>query len=218
MQRTGRSPIEYVELPPFIPKQEQKWFREAIITFQSGKILAGLFYLRTFVEQFARRKTGMQNVKITAEEIFNAYAATIPENIRSTMPSLRDYYDKLSDTLHSAKEDKELFESAREAIEQHFDIRRVHKLEDQNAARKDERTLKASLEPSTDPLETETLEWIGRRKLDLPVPGASLDTVCRNCGHRIPPAEVRRIGFESVMCPACGREFVPSKASQDARR
>jgi hypothetical protein len=42
----GRSPIEHVELPSFIPKEEKHWFRDAVIAFQSGKILAGLFYLR----------------------------------------------------------------------------------------------------------------------------------------------------------------------------
>src|SRR5215831_1172996 len=117
MQKPARSPIEYVELPPFIPKQEQKWFRDAIITFQSGKILAGLFYLQTFVEQFARRKTGIQNANRTADVIFSAYADSIPDNLRSTMSSLRDCYDKLSEAVQSDQEDKELFVSVREAIE-----------------------------------------------------------------------------------------------------
>jgi hypothetical protein len=44
------------------------------------------------------------------------------------MPSLGEWYEKLSEALHSAKEDSELFESAREKIEKHFDIRRVHDL------------------------------------------------------------------------------------------
>jgi hypothetical protein len=130
----GRSPIEHVELPKFIPKEEQKWFRDALIAFQSGKILAAIFYLRTFVEQFARRVTNTQNDKKTGEIILSAYARTIPENIRGTMPSLAEWYEKLSEALHGAKEDSELFEAAREKIDNHFDIRRVHKLDSKVAA------------------------------------------------------------------------------------
>lgn len=124
----GRSPIEHVELPSFIPREEKKWFRDSVVAFQTGKILAALFYLRTFIEQFARRKTGTQNDKKTGDEIMSSYADTIPVNLRDTMPSLADWYDKLSAALHGAKEDAELFESAREKIEKHFDIRRVHEL------------------------------------------------------------------------------------------
>lgn len=125
----GRSPIEHIELHGFIPKDEKHWFRDAVIAFQTGKVLAALFYLRTFIEQFARRKTGTQNDKKTGDDILTAYATTIPENIRETMPSLKEWYDKLSAALHGANEDSELFESAREKIEEHFDIRRVHKLD-----------------------------------------------------------------------------------------
>ena len=45
------------------------------------------------------------------------------------MPSLADWYDKLSAAIHTATEDVALFESAREKIEEHVDIRRVHKLD-----------------------------------------------------------------------------------------
>ena len=125
----GRSPIEHIELPKFIPKEEQKWFRDGVIAFQTGKILAALFYLRTFLEQFARRKTGTTGDKKTGDEIMSAYAETVPKNLRDTMPSLAEWYDKLSAALHNATEDAALFETAREKIEEHFDIRRVHKLD-----------------------------------------------------------------------------------------
>jgi len=70
----GRSPIEHIELPKFIPKQEEKWFRDAVIAFQTGKILAALFYLRTFIEQFARRKPNTLGDKKTPDVILSAYA------------------------------------------------------------------------------------------------------------------------------------------------
>jgi hypothetical protein len=130
----GRSPIEHIEIPNYIPNDERHWFRDGVIAFQTGKILAALFYLRTFVEQFARRKTNMKDQKKTGEEILSAYAETLPSNLRDTMPSLREWYDKLSEALHGAKEDPELFGAARERIEKHFDIRRVHDLDSRTVA------------------------------------------------------------------------------------
>jgi len=49
--------------------------------------------------------------------------------LRDTMPSLGEWYDKVSEALHGAKEDAKLFEAAKERIEKHFDIRRVHDLD-----------------------------------------------------------------------------------------
>jgi len=127
----GRSPIEQVEIPKFIPSEEEHWFGDAIVAFQSGKVLAALFYLRTFIEQFARRKTSLKDEKKTGEEIMAAYAKLLPAHLRDRMPSLAEWYDKLSQALHGAKEDSQLFKDARERVEKHFDIRRVHELDTQ---------------------------------------------------------------------------------------
>jgi hypothetical protein len=51
---SGRTPIEKVEIPKFIPKAQREFFSDAIIAFNSGQILAGKFLLRTFVEQYVR--------------------------------------------------------------------------------------------------------------------------------------------------------------------
>jgi hypothetical protein len=121
----GRSPIEFVEIPSFIPKQEAKHYRDAIVAFNSGKTLAGLFYLRTLIEHFGRRVTGKTG-KVNGDEIFEAYSVTLPENLKSVLPSLREWFEKISEALHSANEDPTAFESAKSAIEKHFDMRRVH--------------------------------------------------------------------------------------------
>jgi hypothetical protein len=42
--------MEYVDVPNHIPKQERDLFRDAMIAVHGGKALAGLFYLRTFIE------------------------------------------------------------------------------------------------------------------------------------------------------------------------
>lgn len=125
LQLHGRSPIEEVEVPRYIPKTEYPFYRDAIVAFNSGKVLAALFYLRSFLEQFGRRVTGKTG-KATGDEVMTAYNETLPSGLRDTMPSLREWYEKLSAPIHAAKDDAEAFEAARGAIEKHFDIRRVH--------------------------------------------------------------------------------------------
>jgi hypothetical protein len=123
----GRSPIELVEVPAHIPKVESWLYRDAAIAFNSGKILAGLFYLRTFIEQFARRVTGLTG-RVTGDEIMDSYYKALPAPNKDQMPSLREWYDKLSEALHSATQDVGLFETAKTQIEKHFDMRRVFEI------------------------------------------------------------------------------------------
>jgi hypothetical protein len=123
----GRSPIEQVDLPRYLPKKEAPFFSDAIVAYNAGKKLAGLFYLRTFLEQFCRRMTGRRD-RIPGDELMEAYIATLPSAHRDYMPSFREWYDKLSDAIHAAREDDALFEDARSEIDRHFDIRRVHKI------------------------------------------------------------------------------------------
>lgn len=123
----GRSPMEYVDVPNFIPKDERDLYRDAIVAAHGGKILAALFYLRVFIEQFARRVIG-ETGRRYGEELMEEYGKTLPDPQRSTMPSLREWYEKLSAPIHAAREDAKLFEEAREAIGQHFEIRRVYKI------------------------------------------------------------------------------------------
>jgi hypothetical protein len=123
----GRSPMERVPVESFIPKEEREFFRDALIARNSGKTLAGLFYLRTFVEQFARRKVNPSG-RPSGDELMSAYTATIPMPQRDQMPSLRELYEKLSEALHSAREDSALFEEVKTEIERHFDFRRLFRI------------------------------------------------------------------------------------------
>jgi hypothetical protein len=120
----GRSPIELVEVPPYLQKPESWLYRDAVVAFNSGKVLAALFYLRTLIEQFARRLTGTAG-RATGEDILDAYYKLLPPEHKDHMPSLREWYDKLSEALHSARPDAALFEAAKPAIENHFEIRKV---------------------------------------------------------------------------------------------
>jgi predicted RNA-binding Zn-ribbon protein involved in translation (DUF1610 family) len=50
---------------------------------------------------------------------------------------------------------------------------------------------------------------MARRNVNLEKVLASLDTICAKCGKAISPAEVKRIDFELMECPACGERFTP---------
>jgi len=49
-----------------------------------------------------------------------------------------------------------------------------------------------------------------KQKIDLEKVRACLNTACPKCGHAIAPADVKRIDFTRVKCPACGEVFVAS--------
>lgn len=132
----GRSPIEEVEVPKAIPKIETWLFSDAIVAYQAGKTLAGLFYLRSFIEQFARRQTGIEDKK-NGDEILDAYQALLPDKQKELMPSLRSWYAKLSEPIHAAKSDETAFEQARVAIIKHFELRRLFEIPELVTAKAD---------------------------------------------------------------------------------
>jgi hypothetical protein len=123
----GRSPMEEVEIPKEIPRAESYLYKDSVIAMQSGKYLAAILYLRVFIEQFGRRQTGI-NGRETGETILDAYAKQIPEGQRGQMPSLKEQYEKLSEAIHLAKDDKEQYEKSRVAVDEHFELRRLFKL------------------------------------------------------------------------------------------
>jgi predicted RNA-binding Zn-ribbon protein involved in translation (DUF1610 family) len=56
------------------------------------------------------------------------------------------------------------------------------------------------------------------RKIDREKVMASLVTVCTKCGHRIEPADVQRVNFHEIKCPACGLRFDPKHAVRESGR
>ena len=117
---SGRAPIEHVEVPTEIGKEVCQFYRGAMLAHQSGQTLPGLFMLRTVIEQWARRITKSTG---KADEVLDAYVATLPEDFRERFPVLRDTYSELSADLHSATGSDELFEGARRQIVRHFEAR-----------------------------------------------------------------------------------------------
>lgn len=122
---SGRAPIEHVDVPKVIPKDVSQYYSGAIVAHQSGQTLAGLFMLRTCVEQWVRKgRPTEERTEVSMER----YQESLPNDFKARFPSLPKIYTDLSTPLHSAAADVELFEKARREIVEHFDARRVFKL------------------------------------------------------------------------------------------
>ena len=127
----GRDPLETIEVPPEIPKGQRKYYSNAVIAHHAGQTLAGLFMLRVFIEQFWRslQLLAASETRATGDEIGEAYNRTLPPDFKSRFPSLSDIYGKLSAAMHTADGDTELFENCMNRIREHFDARRLYKLD-----------------------------------------------------------------------------------------
>ena len=123
----GRAPIERIEVPAFIPQDLESWFSGAIVAHQSGQTLAGLFLLRTLVEQWVRTAIGQEGSGL-ADLALEAYMHSLPDDFKARFPSLRDVYTRISADLHGAIGSEELFAECLADIERHFEARRVFKL------------------------------------------------------------------------------------------
>lgn len=124
----GRSPMELVLVPKFIPKSVQKYYSSAVVAFQSGQVLAALFLLRVLIEQFTIEASGA-GPGLRADDILDRYTNLLPEDFKTRFPSLKAIYSSLSAAIHAANEATDLFEDSREKIEKHFDARRVFEIE-----------------------------------------------------------------------------------------
>lgn len=121
---SGRSPIEQVIVPTFLPKEQAKYVSDAIVAYNSGQTLSGLFQLRVFIEQYVRSKSSNPKSE-DIEMLFKEYASTLSDNFKTQFPSLNSIYDSLSHDIHSADPNIETYEKAIKDIETHFDAKRL---------------------------------------------------------------------------------------------
>jgi hypothetical protein len=119
IQLVGRSEIERVTMPSYIPKAQREYYSGALIAFNSGQVLPALFMLRTMIEQYMR--TATKSDALRGDELCDKYAATLPSDFNARVPSLKAAYGKLSDALHRAEPDAALFEAQLRDICFHFE-------------------------------------------------------------------------------------------------
>jgi hypothetical protein len=122
----GRAPIEHIDVPKVLPKEIRRFFSGAVVAHQSGQTLAGLFLLRTLIEQWALAATKSKDSK--ADQLLDAYMASLPDDFKKRFQSIQKLYADLSADIHGAIGSIELFESAINQIIEHFDARRLFKL------------------------------------------------------------------------------------------
>ena len=123
----GRAPMEVAEVPTVIPKIVRQYYSGALVAHQSGQTLAGLFLLRTLIEQWTRSQVTEPHPP-RADELMDKYMALLPDDFKRRFPSMRVLYDSLSADMHGAVGSAPLFESARADIVKHFDARRLFEL------------------------------------------------------------------------------------------
>jgi len=130
----GREPIEIVPAPKELPEPHSEFFGSAIMAYNTGQTLAGIFFLRTFIEQYWRSLPVVQamlkeKLRASGDEQGNAYQETLPVAFRDSIPSLTDVYGKLSAAMHEAKADAPLFEDCYHKIIRHFKGREAFQLD-----------------------------------------------------------------------------------------
>jgi hypothetical protein len=147
----GRSIIESLPVPKSLPKPVAKFYADAHIAHNAGQTLAGLFLLRTFIEQFWRQLAERGAIKVSnnksqlhADELGTAYNASLPADFKVRFPSLSKIYEEISDRLHTATADGELFAKATSDIIEHFDARQLYKQDAEDKDREAETKEKQS--------------------------------------------------------------------------
>lgn len=117
---TGRSEFPKLAVLSSIPAKEMDYFEKAVISESAGFTLAGLFYLRVFIEQYLRRVTAAKGRK-TCEELGELYRPLLHDDFpRTSFKSLDRIYDEISEKIHEADPSSELFMRSKNEIERHF--------------------------------------------------------------------------------------------------
>jgi len=126
---SGRSPIEKLMVAPQIPKSHNKYISDATLAFNSGQILASIFLLRTFIEQFVRSKSSIPKTD-DIESVFQNYGSLLPIDFKDRFPSLKSVYDDLSIAIHLADPSDQTYLKAKEEIEHHFEGKKAFRIPD----------------------------------------------------------------------------------------
>lgn len=130
---TGRDPLEVLPTPRVLPKSVAKYYSDAMVAHHAGQTLAGLFFLRVFVEQYWRTNPAVKELlktesRPTGESQGDAYQKALPTDFKERFPSLKEIYGRLSEALHAADANATIFGEAAKDIVYHFEARDLFKL------------------------------------------------------------------------------------------
>jgi hypothetical protein len=127
----GRSPMEQVDVPKVIPKGQKKYYSDAIVAHNSGQTLAGLFLLRTFIEQYMRDV--LSDSGLLPDKLIEKYMEQLPKDFKERFPSLGRIYSELSTAIHSANTSAELFDKTIADLNEHFEAKKLFKIIDKKS-------------------------------------------------------------------------------------
>jgi hypothetical protein len=129
----GRWPVETTPIPNHVPKECKKHYSNALVASNAGQVLAGIFLLRTFIEQYwVSLGLREEATRTTGQDMGSAYKALLTDDFKGRFPSLSELYDDLSVAIHSADANHELFQSSMEKIDEHFEAKKIFKIKDEN--------------------------------------------------------------------------------------
>ena len=121
---TGRSIIEFVEVPKVIPKDLKQYYSGAVVAFQSRQTLVGLFLLRVLIEQQGYIVCKSKTLK--ADKAIEYYMKSLPDEVKASFPSFSELYSNLSFAIHNADENDKLFKDSLEKIQTHYEARLLY--------------------------------------------------------------------------------------------
>ena len=130
LKLAGRNHFEKVQVPNTIPKQERGYFSDAIIAYNTGNVLAGLFLLRTTIEQYMRRILKV-TVKIDGEKLAAKYATLLDPKFPQKYSTMKVIYEELSIVLHNADANSVQFDKSIQDIVGHFELLKHYPLKEQ---------------------------------------------------------------------------------------
>jgi hypothetical protein len=117
LQIAGRSPVENIDIPVYIPKDEKRQilFRDSCIAFNSNQTLAAISLLRIFLEQFIRGQISDINTE-NVSDLINEYYKILDLDFKAKAPSLSKIYGHLSESIHTANKDENVYFQSRLGI------------------------------------------------------------------------------------------------------
>jgi hypothetical protein len=132
----GRDPMGEVTVPDALPVSSRNHFSSALVAYNAGQTLAGIFLLRVFIEQFWRIHPNLEaplaaDPRLTGETMGELYNTTLPNDFKLRFPSLSGIYSDLSAAIHTADPNAELFQKSESQITEHFEARRLFRLTDE---------------------------------------------------------------------------------------
>ncbi len=130
-QLAGRAPMEEVAVPSVIPARIRRYFSQAVVAFNSGQVLPGLFMLRVLIEQYVQPYRPEAS---RCDEAIEAYNRRLPNDFKDRFPSLTKLYTGLSAAIHTAAVGEGLFSATQEDLLTHFEARRLFRLDELQSA------------------------------------------------------------------------------------